>query len=72
MNVSMHGKAISKIFFASGESITSCPEKILWLSATYHGDRDEFWVIEQSCGTEIARHNPKYLETIQWQEEEND
>lgn len=38
----------------------------LYLSATYHGDRDEFWIVQEKHGTEVARHNPRFIKTIQW------
>ena len=32
----------------------------------FHGEYDCDWVIELLNGKEIARHNPRYMETIQW------
>jgi len=30
------------------------------------GDRDEFWIVQTKDGAEVARHNPRYVETIEW------
>ncbi len=38
----------------------------LHLSATYHGDHDEFWIVQTKDGEEVSRHNPKFAETIRW------
>lgn len=74
MNVDMHGKSITAICFnpfvrhLHGEPNPICAggNKTLHLSATYHGDHDEFWVIESDDGKEIARHNCKQLSSIIW------
>jgi hypothetical protein len=73
MNTNMHGKKIEMIIF-SGESsyqimqIKSENGHQLSLSATYHGDHDQFWVVEtlEPEGREIARYNPRLIETIIW------
>lgn len=36
------------------------------LSATYHGDRDEFWVVGMKDGNEVERHNAKHIASIYW------
>jgi len=41
----------------------------LHLSATYHGDHEEFWIVQMDKGVEVARHNPRYVETIAWAKE---
>lgn len=73
MNTDMHGKAIAAIHFSGYHTQHGNPEelvakgnKTLHLSATYHGDHDQFWVIESDDGTEIARHNPKAIDRIIW------
>jgi hypothetical protein len=38
----------------------------LTLACEYHGDHDEDWIIETRNGVEVARHNVRYVETIQW------
>jgi hypothetical protein len=74
MDTSMHGK---KIKFASwpdsgnetGQHLQS-GEKCgtLTFSATYHGDHDEFWIVQTKDGEEVARYNARYVETITWAE----
>ena len=41
----------------------------LHLSITYHGDHDEVWIVEMVGVVEVARHNPRYVETIVWEDE---
>lgn len=71
MNTSMHGKKIRSIVF-SGESsyqietIVSGGLLQLELSATHHGDHDQFWVVKKFDGLEVARYNPRLIETIEW------
>lgn len=71
MNTSMHGKPIARIVF-SGESsyqimtIKSGGLRTLELSATHHGDHDQFWITESVDGREVARYNPRLIETIVW------
>lgn len=57
MNIDMNGKKIAKVIFSNGEQITADEFISITLSATYHGDRDEFWVIVSKGGTETERHN---------------
>jgi len=71
MNTKMHGRAISSIKLASGPfiHINDGSLRTLQLSATYHGDRDEFWVLHlESDGAESARYNARCLESIHWLE----
>ena len=76
MNLNLHGKMISAINWPPIENADMhrlnatdiCP---LQLSATNHGDRHEFWVIQLQGNdrgevVEIARYNAKYLESIEW------
>lgn len=76
MNVEMHGKAIADIHFI--EEYSGNPgmwftgrdhagvEHTVSLSATFHGDRDEFWVVLCKEGVEIARRNCKSIAQINW------
>lgn len=77
MNTTMHGRKIQLIRFpAAAPSYTGQDPVIrindgslrtLQLSATYNGDRDEFWVLHlESDGTESARYNVRHIETIVW------
>lgn len=72
MNVNMHRRKINAVYWPDTDteqgrmlwSGDECGE--LYLSATYHGDRDEFWIVQEKHGTEVARHNPRFVETIKW------
>lgn len=72
MNVEMHGKKIAAVLWPDTETEKGrclmvgygCDD--MHLSATYHGDRDEFWIVQTKDGAEVARHNPRYVETIEW------
>ncbi len=69
MNVKMNGQKIKRIWFngANGDnSVTADDIHTLTLSATYHGDRDEFWVIQEEEGAEVCRHNCRYIASIDW------
>ena len=68
MNIGMNGQKILQVTFPNGELIRTGTDCDLWLSATYHGDRDEFWVIVEKGSQEISRHNCKYIESIDWLE----
>lgn len=77
MNTKMNGQAIQCIYFDGGvgnwsgnpERITATPELHLNLSATFHGDHDEFWVVESDANyREIRRHNCRNVSTIEWQQ----
>lgn len=75
MNKSMNGKAIEAIYWTTStwsgnpERVTAKDGKTLHLSATYHGDHEQFWVIECDNGQEVARHNAKTVDTIRWAKE---
>lgn len=74
MNTIMHGRPVRKIYFPpygidEGGVVESNAIQGLYLSATHHGDHDEFWVVaydKQNQDREIARYNVKYLEQIDW------
>ena len=69
MNIEMNGKQVKKIWWngANGdESMIAEGQRTLMLSATYHGDRDEFWVVQFEDMREVARHNCKSISTIEW------
>ncbi len=72
MNLDMDGKAIGAIFFPgdNGSIMRATGTLTLTMSATYHGDRDEFWVVQSETidgvVREVARHNARHIETIQW------
>ena len=74
MNTDLNGKKIKMITWPDSEQESGrhlpAGEQYGWLtlSATCHGD-NEFWVVQSKDGKEIARHNPKYLESIVWADE---
>lgn len=72
MDTNMNGKKIKLISWPdSGEETGRCLPSgdtygELIFSATYHGDRDEFWVVQIKDGKEIGRHNARHIESIVW------
>lgn len=83
MNTTMHGKPIARIDFIDGPSGNPhfCergePERqpyhgfyhraFMLLSASHHGDHDEFWVVFVDAeGKELARRNARACEHIVW------
>ena len=72
MDATMHGKKIASVYWTDTETeqgryLASDGEITLELSITYHGDHDEIWVVQLKNGKEVARHNPRYIETIAWE-----
>lgn len=69
MTTEMNGRRIGRIWFENNEGfscIESNGECELVLSATKHGDRDEFWVVQYSGIHEVTRHNCRFISTIEW------
>lgn len=72
MDKSMDGKSIDGIYWPDTNDgqrhqiFAPDTQYDLHLSVTHHGDHDEIWVIQSINGKEVARHNPRYLETIVW------
>lgn len=73
MNTDMHGKSIDYIELNPMWTQSGNPEKVvardgqtITLSATYHGDRDEFWIVVAQNGKEVARYNPRGVQHIRW------
>lgn len=76
MDLSMNGKKIDVVYLP--DTNDECGRQLvaghpgcesLHLSATYHGDHEEFWIVQMYKGEEVARHNPRYVETIAWAKE---
>jgi hypothetical protein len=75
MNTDMHWRKIDSIYWPDTQaeqgrflSVGSyCDD--LRFSATHHGDHDEFWILAMKDGKEIARYNPRFLESIIWAKE---
>jgi len=73
MNTGMNGKVIKQIclFGDTGDRsaspfISQQDKQILYLSASYHGDHDEFWVVVEKDGKEVERHNCRNVACIVW------
>lgn len=69
MDSSHNGRKVKRVWWngANGdESLLASDSVSLVFVATYHGDRDEFWVVQSVGGTEIARHNARYIASIEW------
>jgi hypothetical protein len=69
----MHNKEILCVWWPdtvneSGIHAVADERKGLKMSATYHGDHDEFWIVEydKDSGTESRRHNIRYVESFEW------
>lgn len=66
MNLEMNGKPISTIWFPNGDSLGRNGSEKMVLSATYHGDREEFWVVCKIGDRETRRFNCRHLASIDW------
>ncbi len=75
MNTEMNGKPIKGVYWPDtnteeGRCLKSSEGIELELSATHHGMFDEFWIIQYGLEgremVEVARHNPRLVETIVW------
>jgi hypothetical protein len=73
MNTKMHGKLIDYIELnpawtshGNPESVGKYEPAVLHLSATHHGDHDQFWIVESKDGKEVARYNPRGVQHIRW------
>ena len=75
MNTELNGRPIATVWWPRDNSgparhMNADPKQghEIILSATYHGDHDEFWIVEKVNGVETQRHNPRYVETIIWKD----
>jgi len=73
VNTKMNGKLIDYIELNPMWTQSGNPERIssgngcaLTLSATHHGDHDQFWIVLVKEGVEVARYNPRGVEHIRW------
>jgi len=71
----MNGKQIAEVWWPDTETeqgriMKSSDHVLLEMSATYHGDHDEFWIVEHNKiegeFVETARHNLKFIEGFKW------
>ena len=63
---SCHGRKAAKVWFSNGEQINNVEHEIVCVKE-YLGDRDEIWMVLMREGKELARHNTRYVESIQWE-----
>lgn len=66
-----NGRKIRRVIFANSPpnvdpALSSTPEEWLQWHEDYHGNHDVAWVVQISDGKEIARFNPRYIESIFW------
>ena len=54
----------------TGRNLKANDETLLEMRATHHGDHDEFWIVQYKKidgeFIEVARHNPRYIESFSW------
>ena len=72
----MNGKLIDEVTWPDteeepGQILQSIHGNQLHLSATHHGDHDEFWIVlsRKITGREISRFNPRYISSITWEDD---
>ena len=60
-------KFVKALHYGEGPSVKAVGGHTLQFEQTYHGDRDEHWVIERDAlGKEVARHNARHVHSIEW------
>lgn len=73
MKLEMNGKPIEFIDLDPMWTQSGNPERIwsrdgtwLHLSATFHGDHEQYWIVEKRAGEEVGRYGWKSVHHIQW------
>ncbi len=71
MTTNEHGKQIAELWLpgdgnAYQEIMRARNDMTLELSATHHGDHDEFWIVVKENGVETRRINAKQVTEIVW------
>jgi hypothetical protein len=69
MHTSMNGKKIAAVYWPDTD-LEQSRRLVAGLDCdvlTYHGDQEEFWIVQTTNGIEVARHNPRYVESIVWE-----
>jgi hypothetical protein len=61
-------RKIKAIYFPNGNRMLSKPEMQLMMTNDFHGEHDEDWIVALSNGVEISRYNPRFVESIDWDE----
>lgn len=76
MNTTMNGRRIKYIELDPAWTDHGNPESVgkyepasLHLSATHHGDHDQFWVVRSEGGKETARYALRGIQFIAWSPE---
>jgi hypothetical protein len=76
MDTTMHGRRIKYIELDPGWTASGNPESVgryepadLHLSATHHGDHDQFWVVLSVGGKETERYSTRGIKHIVWSPE---
>lgn len=75
----LNGREIDQLWWPDtedkkGQVLKSTPCMRLRMSATHHGDHDQFWICEDHWNDglerweEMARHNPRYVDGWIWKE----
>ena len=72
----INGKKIAKVWWPENYEgremyLEADAETLLEMSATYHGDYNQYWIIEYKFTEdddfqEVARHNPKFVAGFRW------
>ena len=73
MDTKMNGKRIRYIQLDPSWTEHGNPESVglydpveLHLSATHHGDHDQFWVVASKNGKEVSRYSTRGIQHIVW------
>lgn len=76
MDTKMNGRRIKYIELdprwtegGNPESVGKYDQLALHLSATHHGDHDQFWVVATEGGKEVSRYNVRGIQHIVWSPE---
>ena len=64
----MHVRLVKMIVFAGEDCgvVVARDERTLVFDFRHLGDHDECWIRQLENGVEVARHNCRYLVTIEW------
>lgn len=67
------GAAIRRIWFGDGNSMgagetSGGHNRTMELGVDFCGDRHEFYVLHFEDGIEVARHNIRYIASIEWEQ----
>jgi len=60
------GTNVKAIYFPNGEQVRSVSGCQLKTHNAFHGDHDQDWILQTKEGKELTRYNVDYLESIEW------